>query len=108
MTPIAICATVESVVMSALHGCLMSHVIHTKMGQGRRVAIPAELCHEYGLEPGVPVVLEPSESGIVVRPLETVVREVQAFFADAAPNEVLLSDALSRDRRAEAAREESD
>jgi bifunctional DNA-binding transcriptional regulator/antitoxin component of YhaV-PrlF toxin-antitoxin module len=83
----------------------MSHVIHTKMSEGRRVAIPAELCHEYGLEPGAPVVLEPSEAGIVLRPLDTVIREVQEFFADAAPPEVLLSDELSNDRRKEAERE---
>jgi bifunctional DNA-binding transcriptional regulator/antitoxin component of YhaV-PrlF toxin-antitoxin module len=83
----------------------MVHVIHTKMGEGRRVAIPAELCEEYGLQPGTTVVLEPSPSGIVVRPLETVIREVQAFFADAAPPDVLLSDELSRDRKAEAARD---
>lgn len=84
----------------------MSHVIHTKLGEGRRVAIPAELCQEYGLEPGAPIVLEPSESGIVVRPLDTVVSEVQAFFAGVAPPKVRLSEELSRDRRAEAKREE--
>jgi bifunctional DNA-binding transcriptional regulator/antitoxin component of YhaV-PrlF toxin-antitoxin module len=84
----------------------MSNVIHTKMGEGRRVAIPAEMCHEYGLEPGAPVVLEPSESGIILRPLDVVIREVQAFFADAAPRDVLLSEELIRDRRAEAARED--
>jgi bifunctional DNA-binding transcriptional regulator/antitoxin component of YhaV-PrlF toxin-antitoxin module len=83
----------------------MSHVIHTKLGEGRRVAIPFELCQEYGLEPGDPVVLEPAQSGIVLRPLDTVVREVQAFFADAAPADVLLSEELSRDRREEAARD---
>jgi bifunctional DNA-binding transcriptional regulator/antitoxin component of YhaV-PrlF toxin-antitoxin module len=86
----------------------MVHVIHTKMGEGRRVAIPADLCQEYGLQPGTPVVLEPSPSGIVVRPLETVIREVQAFFADAAPPDILISDELSHDRRAEAARDERD
>lgn len=32
----------------------MNYVIHTKMGEGRRVAIPAELCQRDGLEPGVP------------------------------------------------------
>jgi bifunctional DNA-binding transcriptional regulator/antitoxin component of YhaV-PrlF toxin-antitoxin module len=83
----------------------MSNVIHTKMGEGRRVAIPSELCQEYGLKPGAPVVLEPSESGIVLRPLDTVIREVQAFFADAAPADVLLSEELSKDRRDEASRE---
>ena len=53
----------------------MDHVIHTKMSEGRRVAIPAEMCQQYGLEPGDPVVLEPSESGIVLRPLDAVIRE---------------------------------
>lgn len=86
----------------------MTHVIHTKLSESRRVAIPAELCQEYGLEPGSPVVLEASESGIVLRPLEAVVREVQAFFADAAPPEVRLSDELIRERRAEAAQEDRD
>jgi bifunctional DNA-binding transcriptional regulator/antitoxin component of YhaV-PrlF toxin-antitoxin module len=84
----------------------MLHVIHTKMGEGRRIAIPANLCQEYGLQIGTLVVLEPSPSGIVVRPLETVISEVQAFFADAAAPDVLLSDELLRDRRAEAARDE--
>lgn len=85
---------------------VMSHVIHTKLSEGRRVAIPAELCREYGLEPGAAVVLEPSASGIIVRPLEAVIHEVQAFFADAAPPEVSLSDELIRDRRDEAKRED--
>ncbi len=84
----------------------MNYVIHTKMGEGRRVAIPAELCQRYGLEPGAPVVLEPADGGIVLRPLDEVIREVQAFFADAAPHDVNLSEELRRDRRAEAARDE--
>jgi bifunctional DNA-binding transcriptional regulator/antitoxin component of YhaV-PrlF toxin-antitoxin module len=80
----------------------MVHVIHTKMGEGRRVAIPAEMCHEYGLEPGTALVLEPTKTGIVVRPLQEVIHEVQAFFADAAPPGVRLSDTLIADRRREA------
>lgn len=83
----------------------MNQVIHTKMSDGRRVAIPAEMCKEYGLEPGGPVVLESSDAGIIVRPRAAVIREVQAFFADAAPAGVVLSEELSRDRKAEAARE---
>jgi bifunctional DNA-binding transcriptional regulator/antitoxin component of YhaV-PrlF toxin-antitoxin module len=83
----------------------MSHVVHTKLGEGRRIAIPADLCQEYGLKPGAPVVLEPSDVGIMVRPLDSVIREVQAFFADVAPEGVSLSDELIRDRREEAARD---
>jgi bifunctional DNA-binding transcriptional regulator/antitoxin component of YhaV-PrlF toxin-antitoxin module len=84
----------------------MVHVIHTKMGEGRRVAIPAEMCHAYGLEPGTALVLEPTQTGIVVRPLQEVIHEVQAFFADAAPPDVRLSDSLIEDRRREAAEED--
>jgi AbrB family looped-hinge helix DNA binding protein len=84
----------------------MSHIIHTKLGEGRRVVIPAELCEDLGLSPGDALVLESSETRIVVRPFDAVVREVQAFFADAAQPDVLLSDELIRDRRAEAARDD--
>jgi hypothetical protein len=45
------------------------------------------------------VVLEPLESGIVIRPLDTVIREVQAFFSGIKPANGLLSDELIRDRR---------
>jgi AbrB family looped-hinge helix DNA binding protein len=83
----------------------MQHVIHTKISEGRRVAIPADLCERYGIAPGDPVVLEPSESGIVMRPMHAVIREVQAYFADAAPPSVVLSEELLRDRLAEAERE---
>jgi AbrB family looped-hinge helix DNA binding protein len=86
----------------------MSHVIYTKISEGRRVAIPAELCREYGLQPGDEVVLESSESGIMLRPRGAVIRDVQDFFADAAPADVVVSEELSRERRAEAAREEHD
>ena len=84
----------------------MEHVIHTKLSEGRRVAIPAELCQRYGIEPGDPVVLEPTDTGIVMRPLEVVIREVQAFFADLAPKDVVLSDELLNDRREEAKRDD--
>jgi bifunctional DNA-binding transcriptional regulator/antitoxin component of YhaV-PrlF toxin-antitoxin module len=83
----------------------MANVIHTKLGEGRRVAIPADLCQRYGIEPGDPVVLEPTDSGIVMRPLEVVIREVQAYFADLATPDVMLSEELLRDRREEAERE---
>jgi bifunctional DNA-binding transcriptional regulator/antitoxin component of YhaV-PrlF toxin-antitoxin module len=87
----------------------MTHGVHTKIGEGRRVAIPADLCQQYGLHPGDPVVLEPSEAGIVVRPLEAVIRDVQAYFAGVkAKDGSLLSDELIHDRREEAGREARD
>lgn len=81
----------------------MTHVIHTTIGQGRRVAIPAELCREHGLSPGSPVVLESTDAGIVLRPLEGVIREVQSYFAQVIPAGVRLSEQLIRDREEESA-----
>ena len=86
----------------------MADVIHTKIGEGRRVAVPAELCQRYGIDPGDPVVPEPAESGIVLRPLDAVIREVQTFFADITPASGLLSDELIRERHMEAGRESRD
>jgi bifunctional DNA-binding transcriptional regulator/antitoxin component of YhaV-PrlF toxin-antitoxin module len=83
----------------------MNEVIHVKLGEGRRVAIPAEICQRYHLQPGDPLVLEASEHAMTLRPLDEVVREVQDFFADAAPPHVMLSEELSRERRAEAEKE---
>lgn len=80
----------------------MTLVNHTTIGQGRRVAIPAELCREHGLAPGSPVVLESTEAGIVLRPLEDVVRDVQAFFTRMIPAGESLSQELVRDRQREA------
>jgi bifunctional DNA-binding transcriptional regulator/antitoxin component of YhaV-PrlF toxin-antitoxin module len=99
------CGILKDVSKSWMDVSFMNQVIHTKLGEGRRVAIPAEMCAEYGLKPGTPVVLESSEAGIVLRPLDAVIGEVQAFFADAAAPNVMLSDELSRDRKAEAKRE---
>jgi hypothetical protein len=59
----------------------------------------------YGLALGDPVVLEAPAPGIVMRPMDAVIREVQAHIADAAPAGVSLSEELLRDRRAEAERE---
>lgn len=87
----------------------MESAIHSKLGDGRRIAIPAELCNRYGLRPGDPVVLESSDAGIMVRPLDSVIREVQAIFARIAPKGGgYLSDELIRERREEAAREDHD
>lgn len=86
----------------------MTDIIHIKLGEGRRVAIPADLCKRYGIKPGDPLVLEASDHAMTIRPYDEVIREVQAYFKNVAPSGVILSDELSRDRRAEAKREDSD
>lgn len=44
----------------------------------------------------------------MVRPLATVIREVQDYFLKAIPPEVMLSEELIQERRAEAAQEDRD
>jgi AbrB family looped-hinge helix DNA binding protein len=86
----------------------MNDVMHVKLGEGRRVAIPASLCQRVGIKPGDPLVLEVSDHAITLRPYDEVIREVQAHFMKLAPPGVIMSDELSRDRRAEAKRESND
>lgn len=81
------------------------NVTYAMMSQGRRVAIPAKLCQEYGIQAGSPVVLEPTEHGIMLRSYRDVLRDVQRYFAGTAPKGVLLSDELLRERREEATKE---
>jgi bifunctional DNA-binding transcriptional regulator/antitoxin component of YhaV-PrlF toxin-antitoxin module len=86
----------------------VQEIIHIKLGEGRRVAIPADLCQRYGIQPGDPLVLEASDHAMILRPLDEVLREVQAYFRDAAPPAAVVSDELIRERREEAKREGRD
>jgi AbrB family looped-hinge helix DNA binding protein len=86
-----------------------SHEVrHLHLDSAGRVLIPASLRQQYGLGAGDAVVLEASESGLLLRPLDAVLRDVQAYFADVAPTDALLSEELIRERREEAAREDRD
>ncbi len=85
----------------------MPHVIHTKLGEGRRIVLPADLCRECGINPGDTVVLESTPTGINVRSFQDVLKEVQSFFTSFAPG-VSMVDELIQDRRAEAAKENND
>src|SRR5882672_9019976 len=60
---------------------IMDQVYYTKLGEGRRVAIPAEVCEELGLHPGDPLAIKVREDGLQVVHYEQIVREVQAAFA---------------------------
>lgn len=87
----------------------LHEVRHLHLDSAGRVLIPASLRQQYGLVAGDAVVLEASESGLLLRPLDAVLRDVQAFCADFAPkNGGYLSDELIRERREEAAREDCD
>jgi AbrB family looped-hinge helix DNA binding protein len=86
----------------------VNYVVHVTLGEGRRVAIPASFCQRFGIQPGDPLVLEVSDHVITLRRYDEAIREVQTHFMKLAPADVIMSDELSRDRRAETKRETND
>jgi AbrB family looped-hinge helix DNA binding protein len=70
-----------------------------------RVLIPAPSRHELGWEPGTHVVVVRDGDGIRILSLDEYTREVQEFFRGAESEDVIWSEELIRQRRAEAARD---
>jgi len=83
----------------------MEPVIHTKLGEGRRVAIPADVCQQLGLHPGDPLTIEIRDDGLHLITYAQIVREVQKAFAPYKKPGESVVDELIRERREEAARE---
>jgi AbrB family looped-hinge helix DNA binding protein len=83
----------------------MDSVFHTKLGEGRRVAIPAEVCQKLGLNPGDPLAIEIHDGGLHLIPYDQVIRDIQRAFAPYKKPGVSVVDELIRERREEAARE---
>jgi AbrB family looped-hinge helix DNA binding protein len=85
----------------------MTHYIHTRLGEDRRVVIPAKVCERLGIAAGDPLVLEEEDDSLRLIPCSHLLREVQAAFAPfRSPGESLV-DELIAERRAEAARDKS-
>jgi AbrB family looped-hinge helix DNA binding protein len=83
----------------------MSNVYHSKLGEGRRIAIPAEACEKMNLSPGDPVSIELRDEGLLIVPYAEVIRKVQAAFAPYRKPGESVADELLAERRLEAARE---
>lgn len=83
------------------------HTEHVRLGPDGRIVLPATLRHELGLRPGDALVIESDGVSLLVRPYEAVIRETQQFFRQFPSNGGEI-DALIVERRAEAARVESE
>jgi AbrB family looped-hinge helix DNA binding protein len=83
----------------------MENVFHTKLSDGRRVAIPADVCQKLGIHPGDPLAIEIHDDGLHLIPYAQIIREVQKAFAPYKKPGVSVVDELIRERREEAARE---
>ncbi|AWM40149.1 SpoVT / AbrB like domain protein [Gemmata obscuriglobus] len=78
---------------------------HVILGKGGRLVIPITMRNEIGIQAGDILVLESDGDSLLVRTRDRVLREVQASFADIVPADVLLSDELIAERRADAERD---
>jgi AbrB family looped-hinge helix DNA binding protein len=76
-----------------------------RIAAGGRIVIPAEVRKELGVDEGDELMLVQSEHGFRISTVEQVLRAAQAYFRSLAGSEVVMSDELIRDRRAEAKRE---
>ncbi len=84
---------------------MADEVAELRIGPQGRVVIPAAIRKALGLEPGQIVVGHVEEGRLVLEPRDTVLRRVQARFADAVPRDVSVAEELISERRQEARRE---
>lgn len=76
-----------------------------KVVEGGRIILPAQFRRSLGLEKGDTVLIELHEDELRVRPARAALRRLQAKLRVLGPADVLASDELVTERRAEAARE---
>ena len=76
-----------------------------RLAEGGRLVIPAEFRRELALTPGENLILDIRDGELRVRSLRRAVQRAQALVRQYVPEGALLSEALIRDRRDEAARD---
>ena len=76
-----------------------------KVVEGGRIILPAQFRRSLGLEKGDTVLIELHDDELRVRPARAALRRLQAKLRALGPTDVLASDELVAERRAEAARE---
>lgn len=86
----------------------MSQCFHTTVGAAGRVVIPAEVRRALHLQEGDGVVFEFDGQRVTIASQEAALRDAQAFFREGLPAGASLVDELFAERRAEAAREQSE
>jgi AbrB family looped-hinge helix DNA binding protein len=81
---------------------------HVRIAAGGRVVIPAEFRKALGVEIGDDMVIELTNGELRLRSFDAALKRVQEIVRRYVPEDVSLADELIRERRAEAAREESE
>jgi AbrB family looped-hinge helix DNA binding protein len=81
---------------------------HVRIAAGGRVVIPAEFRKALGVEIGDDMVMELTDGELRLRSFDAALKRVQEIVRKYVPAGVSLADELIRERREEAAREESE
>ena len=81
---------------------------HVRIAPGGRVVIPAEFRRALGVEVGDDMVIELTNGELRLRSFDAALKRVQEIVRRYVPEGVSLADELVRERREEAAREESE
>jgi AbrB family looped-hinge helix DNA binding protein len=76
-------------------------IYNLKVDSSGRIVLPAEARDRQHIATGDTVVVVEDDHGLHIKTREQIKAEVQAFFADLAPPDVLLSEEILQDRRAE-------
>jgi AbrB family looped-hinge helix DNA binding protein len=76
-------------------------VYHLKVDTSGRIVLPADARDRQHIASGDTVVVVEDDHGLHIKTREQIKAEVQAYFADLAPPDVLLSEEILQDRRAE-------
>jgi AbrB family looped-hinge helix DNA binding protein len=74
---------------------------HLKVDSSGRIVLPAEARSRNHIAEGDTVTVVEDENGLHVKTREQILAEAQAYFASFVPRDVLLSEELLADRRAE-------
>ena len=81
---------------------------HVRIAPGGRVVIPAEFRRALGVEVGDDMVIELPNGELRLRSFDAALKRVQEIVRRYVPEGVSLADELVRERREEAAREQSE
>jgi AbrB family looped-hinge helix DNA binding protein len=81
---------------------------HVRIAPGGRVVIPAEFRKALGVEVGDDMVMELTNGELRLRSFDAALKRVQEIVRKYVPEGVSLADELIRERREEAAREDSE
>jgi AbrB family looped-hinge helix DNA binding protein len=80
-------------------------VYHSKVDSSGRIVLPADIRFRQHINAGDQVVITETDNCLQVRSFDQALLAARAIFAGLAPADVLLSEELIRERRAEAERE---